>query len=156
MTDLKTDLKIRLKQDMIAAMKVADKPLLATIRSINALIKQFEVDQRIEADDTKVLELLEKARKQRIESIKQYQQGNREDLVEVERFELAVIDRYLPEKLSASALQKVVDEIIADVQPKGMMDMSKVMAEAKKRLQGQADMALVSQLAKQSIFQTST
>ena len=132
-------------------MKSGEKARLATIRSINALIKQFEVDHRTEVDDGKIIELLEKARKQRLESIKQYQQANREDLVNVEQQELEIIESYLPAKLSAQEVQKIIDVIIAEIQPQGMADMGKVMAQAKQRLQGKADMTEVSSLVKSAL-----
>lgn len=146
-----SDLKNTLKQDMIAAMKAGNKELLATIRSINALIKQYEVDERMDADDTKVISLLEKARKQRIESIKQFQQAGRDDLVKVEQSELTIIESYLPEKISQQEIQQTITDIMAKLQPTGLSDMGKVMTEAKARLQGRADMAIVSQLVKKTL-----
>jgi uncharacterized protein YqeY len=146
-----SNLKAVLKADMIAAMKAGDKPLLATVRSINALIKQYEVDQRQEVDDAKIIELLEKARKQRVESINQYQQAKRDDLVKIEQLELEIIEKYLPAKLSSAEVQKVVTSIIEELQPNGMADMGKIMGQAKAKLQGQADMAEVSSLVKKNL-----
>lgn len=137
-------LKESLQQDMKAAMRAGDKPRLAVIRLINAAIKQREVDERIELDDTQVIAVLDKMAKQRRESIEQYQQAGREDLAAQERFELGVIGDYLPEPLSDSEIDNLIDAAIADSGASGIKDMGKVMGLLKGKLAGRADMGAVS------------
>ena len=144
-------LKQQLTEDMKAAMKSGDKQRLATIRLINAAIKQREVDERIEITDAVVLAVLEKMVKQRKDSISQYEAAGREDLASVERAELAVIDGYLPAKLGEDAIRTAIDAAIAETGAKGPADMGKLMGVLKPRLAGQADMGLVSALVKQKL-----
>ena len=151
MPDPTMSLKTRLTDDMKTAMKAGDKPRLGVIRLINAAIKQKEVDERIEVDDAQVLAVLEKMVKQRRDSITQYDAANRQDLADIERAELAVIDTYLPAKLDAAAIQAAIDTAVAETGASGPADMGKLMAVLKPRLAGQADMGEVSQLVKQRL-----
>lgn len=144
-------LKARLTDDMKAAMKAGDKPRLATIRLINAAIKQKEVDERISLDDAAVLAVLEKMVKQRRDSISQYEAAGREDLAQVERDEVAIIDSYLPEKLGEAEILAAIDAAVAETGAASPADMGKLMAVLKPRLAGQADMGLVSRLIKQRL-----
>ena len=144
-------LKQQLTDDMKAAMKSGDKERLATIRLINAAIKQREVDERIEMDDAAVLAVLEKMVKQRKDSISQYEAAGREDLAAVERAELAVIDGYLPAKLGEAEIAAAIDAAIAQTGATGPADMGKLMGVLKPQLAGQADMGLVSQLVKKKL-----
>lgn len=144
-------LKARLTDDMKAAMKAGDKPRLATIRLINAAIKQKEVDERISLDDAAVLAVLEKMVKQRRDSISQYEAAGREDLAQVERDEVAIIDTYLPEKLGEAEILAAIDAAVAETGAASPADMGKLMAVLKPRLAGQADMGLVSRLIKQRL-----
>lgn len=144
-------LKQQLTDDMKAAMKSGDKERLATIRLINAAIKQREVDERIEMDDAAVLAVLEKMVKQRKDSISQYEAAGREDLAAVERAELAVIDGYLPAKLGEAEILAAIDAAIAQTGATGPADMGKLMGVLKPQLAGQADMGLVSQLVKKKL-----
>ena len=137
-------LKTQLTDDMKTAMKGGDKARLGVIRLILAAIKQREVDERIELDDPQVLAVLEKMVKQRRDSISQYDAANRQDLADIERAELAVIETYLPAKLDATAIQADVAETGAS----SPSDMGKLMAVHKPRLAGQADMGEVSKLVK--------
>ena len=141
-------LKQRLIDDMKAAMKAGDKPRLGTIRLINAAIKQREVDERIELDDTQVLSVLEKMVKQRRDSIAQYEAAGREDLAATERFELGVIQEYLPEALSDAEIDALIAAAMSATGAESMRDMGKLMAELKPKLQGRADMGAVSQRVK--------
>src|SRR5690606_27051897 len=129
-------LKQRLTDDMKAAMKAGEKDRLAVIRLINAAIKQREVDERIEITDAVVLAVLEKMVKQRKDSIAQYEAGNREDLAAVERYELGVIQAYLPAQLSDDELAVEVARAVAESGAAGPADMGKVMAVLKPRIQG--------------------
>ncbi|PJK03799.1 glutamyl-tRNA amidotransferase [Lysobacteraceae bacterium NML71-0210] len=141
-------MKTRLVDDMKAAMKSGDKARLSVIRLINAAIKQKEVDERVELDDAAVLAVLEKMVKQRRDSISQYEAASREDLAQVERDELAIIDAYLPEKLGEDAIKAAIEAAIAQTGAQSPADMGKLMGVLKPQLAGQADMGLVSKLIK--------
>ena len=144
-------LKQRLTDDMKAAMKSGDKASLGVIRLINAAIKQREVDERIELDDAAVLAVLEKMVKQRKDSVTQYEAAAREDLAAIERAEIVVIERYLPEKLGEAEILAAIDAAIAQTGAAGPADMGKLMAVLKPQLAGQADMGEVSKLVKQTL-----
>ena len=144
-------LKTQLTDDMKAAMKGGDKARLGVIRLINAAIKQKEVDERIELDDAQVLAVLEKMVKQRRDSISQYDAANRQDLADIERDEMAVIETYLPAKLDAAAIQAAIEAAVAETGASGPADMGKLMGVLKPRLAGQADMGEVSKLVKQRL-----
>lgn len=141
-------MKTRLVDDMKAAMKSGDKARLSVIRLINAAIKQKEVDERVELDDAAVLAVLEKMVKQRRDSISQYEAASREDLAQVERDELTIIDAYLPEKLGEDAINAAIEAAIAQTGAQSPADMGKLMGVLKPQLAGQADMGLVSKLIK--------
>ncbi|CAM2918012.1 Transamidase GatB domain protein [Legionella steigerwaltii] len=141
-------IKERLNNDVKDAMRAKDKELLATLRLITAAVKQVEVDERIEVDDERMLVILDKMSKQRKESIAQYEKANRDDLVAQEQFELEVLKKYLPEPLSATEIEKMVQDAIASTGAEKMADMGKVMALLKPSLQGRADMAQVSAMIK--------
>ena len=144
-------LKQRLTDDMKAAMKSGDKASLGVIRLINAAIKQREVDERIELDDAAVLAVLEKMVKQRKDSVTQYEAAAREDLAAIERAEIVVIERYLPEKLGEAEILAAIDAAIAQTGAAGPADMGKLMGVLKPQLAGQADMGEVSKLVKQTL-----
>ena len=141
-------LKTQLTDDMKTAMKGGDKARLGVIRLILAAVKQREVDERIELDDPQVLAVLEKMVKQRRDSISQYDAANRQDLADIERAELAVIDTYLPAKLDDAAIQAAIEAAVAETGASSPSDMGKLMAVLKPRLAGQADMGEVSKLVK--------
>ena len=144
-------LKVQLTEDMKTAMKAGEKDRLGVIRLINAAIKQREVDERIEITDAVVLAVLEKMVKQRKDSIGQYEAAAREDLAAVERFELGVIETYLPAKLGEAEVLAAIDAAIAETGASGAADMGKLMGVLKPRLAGQADMGQVSALVKQRL-----
>lgn len=144
-------LKQRLTEDMKTAMKAGEKDRLGTIRLINAAIKQKEVDERVEMDDTLVLAILEKMMKQRKDSVSQFEAANREDLAVIERAEMAIIEQYLPAKLGEAEVLAVIDAVIAETGASGPADMGKVMGAIKPKLAGQADMGEVSKLIKQRL-----
>ena len=125
-------LKQQLTDDMKAAMKGGEKDKLLVIRLINAAIKQREVDERIQLDDTQVLAVLEKMVKQRKDSITQYEAAAREDLVRIERYELSVIQTYLPAQMPAEDVEAIVGAAIAEAGATGAKDMGKVIAAAPK------------------------
>jgi uncharacterized protein YqeY len=137
-------LKTRLVDDMKDAMRAGDKPRLSTIRLINAAIKQREVDERIELDDTQVLAVLEKMLKQRRDSITQYDNAGRTDLADAERAEVTVIETYLPAPLDDAEIDALVDAAIAETGASSMREMGKVMGLVKQRAAGRADMGALS------------
>lgn len=137
-------LKAQLTSDMKDAMRAKDKDRLGTIRLIQAAIKQREVDERIELDDTQVLGVLDKMVKQRRDSIKQYRDAAREDLAAVEEAELLVIQTYLPAPLDEAELDNLINEAISSSGASGMQDMGKVMGQLRAKVQGRADMGEVS------------
>jgi uncharacterized protein len=137
-------LKARITDEMKTAMKTGDKPRLAVIRLIQAAIKQREVDERVELDDTQVLSVLEKMLKQRRDSVSQYEAAGREDLASQERFEIGVVQTYLPEPLSEAELDGIIAAVVAETGAAGPRDMGKVMAMLKERVAGRADMQALS------------
>jgi uncharacterized protein len=144
-------LKDRINEDMKAAMRAKDAPRLLTIRGLLAACKQREVDERIVLDDAAVIGIIDKLVKQRKDSITQFTAGNRPDLVEKESAELAVLEAYLPQRLSADDIAAAVAAIVAELGATGPGDMGKVMGAVKTRLAGQADMGLVSAAVKQAL-----
>ncbi len=141
-------MKQQLTDDMKAAMKAGEKHKLGVIRLINAAIKQREVDERIELDDAAVIAVLDKMVKQRKDSVSQFEAANREDLAEIERQELAVIDIYLPAKMGEAEIQAAIQAAVAETGASSAADMGKLMGALKPKLAGQADMGLVSKLVK--------
>ena len=144
-------LKTRLTDDMKAAMKGGEKDRLGVIRLVNAAIKQREVDERVELDDAQVLAVLEKQVKQRKDSLTQYENAGREDLAAIERYELGVIEAYLPAKMPAAELEAEVAAAIAETGARGAADMGKVMAVLKPKLAGRADMGALSGLVRNAL-----
>jgi hypothetical protein len=136
-------LKGQITEDMKSAMKAGDKDRLKVVRLIMAAIKQVEVDQRIELDDTAVLTVLDKMVKQRRDSVEQFQEGNRKDLAEIELAEIAVLEDYLPEQLSDAELDAMIDEAIRSAGAESIRDMGKVMGQIKLQAAGRADMGAV-------------
>jgi uncharacterized protein len=141
---LAVSLKERITEDMKASMRSGDKERLAGIRLILAAIKQREVDERIQLDDTQVLAVLDKMIKQRRESITQFEAGGRADLVAKESAELAVLQSYLPAQLSAAEVESAIRAAIASTGATSMKDMGKVMAAVKPQVQGRTDMGALS------------
>jgi len=129
---------------MKTAMRSKDAHRLGVIRLIRAAIKQREIDERIELNDSQVLAILDKMNKQRRDSIEQYTNGNRLDLAEVERAEIEIIKNYLPPALSEAALETMISEAIATSGASSPKDMGKVIGLLKDKLQGRADMGAVS------------
>ena len=144
-------LKQQIQDDMKAAMKGGDKPKLGVIRLILAAIKQKEVDERIELNDEQVLAILDKMVKQRRDSITQYEDAGRTELADQEKFEITVIQAYLPEQLGEAEILAMIDEAIASTGASSMKDMGKLMGVLKPKLQGRADMGQASALVKQKL-----
>ena len=137
-------LKARITEDMKAAMRSGEKDRLSCIRMLQAGIKQREVDERIELDDTQVLSVIEKMIKQRRESVTQFQAGNRADLVAKESAEIELLTGYLPSQLSASELDTLIKDAIAATSATSMKEMGKVMGWLKPKIQGRADIGALS------------
>jgi len=133
---------------MKTAMRAKDSARLSAVRLILAAIKQREVDERKELTDAEVTSVIEKMIKQRRESIAQYERAARQDLVDVEKFELGVLSGYLPRPMSDAEVSQAIDTAVSEAKPAGIRDMGKVMALLKQRLAGKADMAKVSTLVK--------
>ena len=144
-------LKQQLTDDMKAAMKGGEKDRLGVIRLVNAAIKQREVDERIVLDDTQVLAVLEKMLKQRKDSVTQYEGAGREDLAAIERYEMGVIEAYMPAKMSAAEIDAIVTKAIADAGATSAKDMGKVVGLIKPQVAGRADMGQISALVKQKL-----
>jgi len=144
-------LKQRLTDDMKAAMKGGDKHSLSVIRLINAAIKQKEVDERIELDDAAVIAVLDKMVKQRKDSVTQFEAASREDLAQIEREEIVVIERYIPAKMGEAEIMAAIEAAIAETGATGPADMGKLMGPLKAKLAGQADMGQVSVLVKKRL-----
>ena len=144
-------LKDRITDDMKTAMRAKDAPRLLTIRGLLAAIKQREVDERIDVDDIAVVAIVDKLVKQRKDSIEQFTAGGRQDLVDKEKSELLVLESYLPARLGADAIAAEVAALVTETGAKGAADMGKVMAAAKARFAGRAEMALVSAAVKAAL-----
>ena len=136
-------LKTQITDDMKSAMKSGDKDRLKVVRLIMAAIKQVEVDTRTELDDAGVLSVLEKMLKQRKDSIEQFEKGGREDLAEIERSEIAVLQNYLPEQLSDAEVDALISDAISATGAESIRDMGKVMGQIKAKAAGRADMGAV-------------
>ena len=136
--------KQQLTEDMKAAMRGGDKHKLGVIRLMLAAVKQREVDERVELDEAQVLAVLEKMLKQRKDSISQYVAAGREDLAEVERAEITVIETYLPSKLSDAELDALIEAAIAETGASSARDMGKVVGVVKAKAAGRADMGVAS------------
>jgi hypothetical protein len=141
-------LKTRISDDMKTAMKARETTRLGAIRLLMAAMKQKEVDERIELDDTAILGIIEKMLKQRKDSIAQYEAAKRQDLADAEKFEVEVLTGYMPAGLSTAEVEAIVAAAVAESGAKAMADMSKVMAIVKPQIAGRADVAEVSKLVK--------
>ncbi len=133
----------RIKDDMKASMKGGNKSRLSVIRLILAAIKQIEVDERIELDNDRIILVLDKMLKQRRESIRQFADAGRTDLVEIEEAEIQVIQDFLPQALSEVEIDVMIKEAVAESGAQSVKDMGKVMAILKTKMQGRADMAVI-------------
>ncbi|MFP8965605.1 GatB/YqeY domain-containing protein [Pokkaliibacter sp. CJK22405] len=148
-----TGLKTRITDAMKEAMRARDQKRLGTIRLILADIKRIEVDERIELDDARILAVLDKMQKQRRDSIEQFAQAGRQDLVDIETAEMEVIQTFLPAPLSDDEIDQLLDEVIRDTGASSMQDMGKVMGGLKARAQGRADMTLLNSKVKARLSQ---
>jgi len=141
-------LKAKITEDMKAAMRAKDAARLSAIRLLLAAMKQREVDERVELSDADILAIIEKMLKQRRDSVTQFEAGRRQDLADVEKFEIEVLSGYMPQQLTEAEIAAEVAAAVAATGAKAMQDMGKVMALLKPKLAGRADMARVSALVK--------
>lgn len=137
-------LKAQISEDMKAAMRAKDGARLSAIRLLLSAMKQREVDERIELDDTHVIEIIEKMLKQRRDSISQYEAAKRQDLADVEKFEVEVLTSYLPQPLTEAEVSAIIEKVISETGAAGIKDMGKVMGLVKPQIVGRADVAKVS------------
>lgn len=137
--------------DLKDAMRARDQKKLVTLRSITAAIKQIEVDERIVVEDSRILIILDKLARQRKESITQFEAAGRDDLVAQEQYELEIIRHYLPQPLSESEINNLIQKALTELHAEKMADMGKVMAYLKPLLQGRADMSQISLLIKNKL-----
>ena len=151
MTEATEGLKQRIESDMKAAMRAKDKDRLGTIRLILAAVKQREVDERITLTDTDILAVLDKMIKQRRDSIAQFQQAGRQELADKEAAEVKVIQEYLPAALSESEVDALIAEAMTASGASTPQDIGKIMGLLKPKLQGRADMGLVSRKVKEKL-----
>ena len=141
-------LKARINDDVKAAMRAGDARRRDALRLLLAALKKREVDERKELTDAEVIAVVEKMIKQRRDSIVQFEQGGRQDLADAEKFELDVLQTYMPQALSEAEIEAAVTGAIQESDAKGMADMGKVMAALKPKLAGRADMGKVSALVR--------
>ena len=159
-TEVDIDVQIMIKQqlsdDIKNAMRAKDQKTLNALRLISAAFKQIEVDERIEIDDVRALAILDKLVKQRRESIQQFQNANRHELVEQENFELEIIQNYLPTPLSSDEINTMIDDAIKLHEASKISDMGRVMNALKPVMQGRADMSEVSRIIKSKLTNTTS
>lgn len=144
-------LKAQISEDMKTAMKAGDKERLKVVRLILAAVKQIEIDQRIDLDDAGVLSVLDKMVKQRRDSVSQFRDGGRQDLVDIELAEIVVLETYLPEQLAESELDEIIEQAIQDSGAESIRDMGKVMGQVKAKAAGRADMGAVGAKVKERL-----
>jgi len=147
-------LKQQLSNAMKDAMRAKDKARLGTVRLALSEIKKIEVDERIDPDDARIIGVLEKMLKQRRDSIKQYEAGNRQDLADIESAEILVLQEFMPQPLSAAELDAIIAKAMQDTGATGIADMGKVMAAVRPAVIGRADMGAISQQIKQQLSQS--
>ena len=141
-------LKAQISDDMKIAMRAKDSVRLGTIRLLQSAIKQREVDERIELNDGDVITVIEKMLKQRRDSIAAFESANRTDLADIEKFEVTVLQGYLPQQLTEDEIKVILDQVVADTGAEGVKDMGKVMAAIKPLVAGKAEMGKISGLIK--------
>ena len=141
-------LKAQITEDMKTAMRAKDSVRLGAIRLLQAAIKQREVDERIELNDSDVIAAIEKMLKQRRDSISAFESANRQDLADIEKFEVTVLQTYLPQQLTEDEIKAILESVVTETGAQGIKDMSKVMVAIKPLVAGKADMGKISGLIK--------
>ena len=138
----------QVQEQVKIAMRARDKKRLAALRLISADFKKVEVDERIELTDQRILAILDKMTRQRRDSLSQFKEVGRDDLVEQEQLELDLINEFMPDQLDSAELEALIDEAIAETGAESMCDMGKVMGRLKNHVQGRVDMGVVGTLVK--------
>ena len=141
----------RILEDLKVAMKNQDKKTLAVIRMVKGAMGMEELNKKRELTDDEVIALISKQIKTRKESIVEFEKGNREDLIKGTEEEIEILNKYMPEQLSDEEVNKIIDEIFAEVKPESIRDMGKIMKEATLKLNGKADMGNVSSIIKNKL-----
>ena len=141
----------KLNKDMIEAMKNKDKERLTIIRGVKADLKKKEIDEKIEINDNTLISVVSKQIKQLKESIKDFEKGNRSDLIEKAEFEISVLEEYLPEALSVDEVKEIINKAIVEVNASTMKDMGKVMNEVKDKINGRFDISEVSKMIRERL-----
>ena len=141
----------QLEKDMIEAMKNHEKERLAVIRAVKAGLKQEQIDHKKEINDDLLIDVVNRQVKMRKESIVEFEKGGRQDLIDQTQAEIDILMKYLPEQLSSEEVNKIIDEIFAEVKPESQKDMGKVMKEAQAKLKGKADMKEVSTIIREKL-----
>lgn len=141
----------QLEKDMIEAMKAKEKEKLTVIRMVKAALKQEQIDHKKELNDELLIDVVNKQIKMRKDSISEFEKGGRQDLVDATQQEIDILLKYLPEQLSKEEVEKIIDDIFAEVKPEGQKDMGKVMKEAQAKLKGKADMKEVSTMIREKL-----
>ncbi len=144
-------LKHQITEDMKTAMRAKDSVRLGAIRLLLSAIKQREVDERIELTDADVISVIEKMLKQRRDSIAAFESANRTDLADIEKFEVSVLQTYMPKQMSDAEISAIIDQVIADSGAQGAKDMGKVVGLVRPLVAGVADMGKVSGLIKSKL-----
>ncbi len=141
----------QLDKDMVEAMKAKEKDRLMVIRMVKAALKQEQIDHKKELNDDLLIDVVNKQIKMRKDSITEFEKGNRTDLIEATQKEIDILLKYLPEQLSKEEVEKIIDQIFAEVKPEGQKDMGKVMKEAQAQLKGKTDMKEVSTMIRERL-----
>jgi uncharacterized protein YqeY len=146
-----SDLRTRILEETKLAMKARDKQRVGALRLVNAELKRVEVDERRELDDDDVLVVLTRMLKQRRDSLAQFEQAGRDDLAAQERFEIDLVESFMPRAMSEAEVRELVEKVVADSNAAGMQDMGRVMGAVKDALTGRADMKLVSSIVRERL-----
>ena len=145
------DLTKELDKDIIEAMKAKDSARLATLRGVKGAMKLQSIDHKKEINDELLIEVVSKEIKTRNESIKEFEKGNRQDLIDKTKEEIQILSKYLPEQLTEEELVEIIDKVFAEVNPTSVKDMGKVMGKVTPLVKGKADMGVVSGIIKQKL-----
>lgn len=143
----------KLDKDMIEALKNKEKERLTVIREIKASMKQAQIDQKREMNEELLIDVVSRAVKTRKESIREFEKGSRQDLIDKTLFEIEILNQYLPEQLSKQEIQQVIEEAFQKVNPTSSKDMGRIMGIITPQLKGKADMKEVSSLIKEKLEQ---
>lgn len=141
----------QLDKNMIEAMKAHEKERLTVIREVKAGLKQANIDLKKEINDELVIEIVSRGIKTRKESIKEFEKGNRNDLIEKTQFEIDILNKYLPEQLTEEEINEIINKVFEEVQPSSAKDMGKVMGAVTPLVKGKADMGLVSSIIRNKL-----